>query len=208
MKLSLKCQVWIAKAALSCWLCTYSKGKRFIGGNQKSRGNSPSNRCRILQCHDMIGQYGTPCGNQSHLSRNGRTMSNIDFRFYSKSHAPKARWLKSSTLWALTASTGACSIFIGGNKKSRENSPSNRCRILQCHDMIGQYRTPCGNQSHLSRNGRTMSNIDFRFYSKSHAPKARWLKSPTLWALTASAGACSSPQMTVTISVQTQRRRM
>jgi len=125
MKLSLKCQVWIAKAALSCWLCTYSKGKR----------------------------------------------------------------------------------FIGGNKKSRENSPSNRCRTLQCHDMIGQYRTPCGNQSHLSRNGRTMSNIDFRFYSKSHAPKARWLKSPTLWALTASAGACSSPQMTVTISVQTQRRR-
>lgn len=109
MKLSLKCQVWIAKAALSCWLCTYSKGKRFIGGNKKSRENSPSNRCRILQCHDMIGQYRTPCGNQSHLSRNGRTMSNIDFRFYSKSHAPKARRLKSPTFWALTASTGACS---------------------------------------------------------------------------------------------------
>ena len=41
-----------------------------------------------------------------------------------------------------------------------------------------------------------------RFYY--HASRTDWdteLKSPTLWALTASTGACSSPQMTVTTSL-------
>ena len=55
----------------------------------------------------------------------------------------------------------------------------------------------------VSLESKWSNNVEhrFRFYSKYHAPKARWLKSPTLWALTASTGACSSPQMTVTTSL-------